>query len=362
MQLLICVINETEKLTEFLAGMAELGVSGGTVIESQGMPTVLATKTPVSLAFRHLLSGEQPYNYTFMSVVEGGEVLGLVLSAIRAGELPGTGPGTKGIAFHIPVTIMTSLGPQASSRVGLLQKPMLDALEQLEPVEVDMLAALAGRLGQAPAVCPEERRGPARLSCRFDLELQEGHAREAVSLVEVGLDGLTLTAGKFRPPGRSVTVLAPDELAGLGPTPCQVKSCHSKDGRYLLGLTFAPEVEALRASWTARLLSAFAYHENHLPVRRRHLSWSGSASLSLIEDAASLGVDVLDLGMGGAWLTPGEPVPAGREVVLRLGPEQDYPGILVGGGQDQVLMRFHPLGAEAHLALEHKILELAGQA
>lgn len=362
MQLLICVLNETEKLTEFLAGLAELGVSGGTIIESQGMPTVLATKTPVSLAFRHLLSGEQPYNYTFMSVVEGGELLQLVLAAIRAGELPGTGPGSKGIAFHLPVTIMTSLGPQASSRAGLLQKPMLDALEQLPPSEVEWLVKLGDRLVASQPLSPDERRGLPRLACRFALEMSEAQARESVSLLEFGLDGLTLMAAKFRPPGWPVSLEAPAELADCKPTPCLVKSCHSKNGSYLLSLTFAPEVEALRESWSARLLSAFGYHESHLPKRRRHLAWPGSAHLAELSQPARQAVEVLDLGMGGAWLSCEASIEATREVVLRLDEELDYPGVLVDAGPGRVLMRFHPLGPAAHAALGQHLIALAGGA
>ena len=47
MQLLVCIINQEEKLEAILAGFLELGVTGATVIRSEGMGRVLSQDVPV---------------------------------------------------------------------------------------------------------------------------------------------------------------------------------------------------------------------------------------------------------------------------------------------------------------------------
>jgi nitrogen regulatory protein P-II 1 len=46
-QLLIAVINEEEKLDEILSGMVELGITGATIISSEGMGRVLSHDIPI---------------------------------------------------------------------------------------------------------------------------------------------------------------------------------------------------------------------------------------------------------------------------------------------------------------------------
>ena len=51
MQLLIAVINQEELLDEILAGFLELGITGATVLRSEGMGRLLAHDIPIFAGF-----------------------------------------------------------------------------------------------------------------------------------------------------------------------------------------------------------------------------------------------------------------------------------------------------------------------
>lgn len=103
MKLLVCVLNETEKLNDLMGAMAEFGITGATVVESQGMGRILSEQIPVFAGFRQLLAGDRPFNYTIFSVFEDETLLARTLEAIKEHLLPGTREGTHGIAFAVPV-------------------------------------------------------------------------------------------------------------------------------------------------------------------------------------------------------------------------------------------------------------------
>ena len=47
MQLLIAVINDEERLDDILSGFLELGITGATIIDSEGMGHVLSHDIPI---------------------------------------------------------------------------------------------------------------------------------------------------------------------------------------------------------------------------------------------------------------------------------------------------------------------------
>ncbi len=104
MKLLICVLNETEKLNQLMSAMSEFGISDATVFESQGMGRILSEQTPVFAGFRHLLAGDRSFNYTIFAVVEDDELLERTLEAMREHLLPNHPEGTHGIVFAVPVS------------------------------------------------------------------------------------------------------------------------------------------------------------------------------------------------------------------------------------------------------------------
>ena len=110
MQLLIAVINDPEKADEILAGYLELGITGATVINSEGMGRLLSHDIPIFAGLQTLISGSRPQNRTIFSVVGDDKVEpALALLQDVAGNLDD--PAT-GIAFCIPVSRVVGLAPE----------------------------------------------------------------------------------------------------------------------------------------------------------------------------------------------------------------------------------------------------------
>lgn len=107
-QLLIAVINREEWLEEVLAGFLELGITGATVLDSEGMGRLLTHEIPIFAGLQTLTSRSRPRNYTVFSVIDDPGKLedGLTLLREVCGSLEG--PAT-GIAFTLPVTRVVGL-------------------------------------------------------------------------------------------------------------------------------------------------------------------------------------------------------------------------------------------------------------
>jgi nitrogen regulatory protein PII len=113
MELLVCVINEEDKLDDILAGLVELGVTGATIFNSQGMARRL-TQTPVLAGLQDLLSGSRPQNTTIFSVIDSNEKLEAAMDMIQrvCGDMQTAG---KGIVFTVPVTRVSGLAKKLES-------------------------------------------------------------------------------------------------------------------------------------------------------------------------------------------------------------------------------------------------------
>lgn len=111
MQLLIAVINEEEKLDEILSGMVELGITGATIISSEGMGRVLTHDIPIFAGLETLASRSRPQNQTIFSVIKEDEKVEGVLRLLQeiCGDLEN--PAT-GIAFTIPVNRVVGLAQE----------------------------------------------------------------------------------------------------------------------------------------------------------------------------------------------------------------------------------------------------------
>jgi len=109
-QLLIAVINEEEKLDEILSGFMELGVTGATILDSEGMGRVLSHDIPIFAGLQSLASRTRPKNQTIFSVVDD-EKAEAVISLLQeiCGDLES--PAT-GIAITVPVSRVTGLAPE----------------------------------------------------------------------------------------------------------------------------------------------------------------------------------------------------------------------------------------------------------
>jgi nitrogen regulatory protein PII len=109
-RLLVAVINDPEKLDEILSGFLELGVTGATVINSEGMGRMLSHDIPIFAGLQTLISGSRPQNRMIFSVVPALLVDPVVeLLQEICGNL--ASPAT-GIVFVLPVERVVGLAPE----------------------------------------------------------------------------------------------------------------------------------------------------------------------------------------------------------------------------------------------------------
>lgn len=117
MELLVLVIERGDKLDSILSGFIDLGVTGATIIESQGMVRELtkeSASTPVFAGLQDLIANSRPQSSTVFSVIETREKLDAAIQMIkdRCGDM--TNPGT-GILFTIPINRAVGLASALGS-------------------------------------------------------------------------------------------------------------------------------------------------------------------------------------------------------------------------------------------------------
>ncbi len=114
MELLIAVINQEGRLDDILSGFLELGITGATIIDSEGMGHVLSHDIPIFAGLQTLISRARPQNKTIFSVIDSDEKMEGALALLQeiCGDL--NDPAT-GIAFTIPLSRVTGLAPELGS-------------------------------------------------------------------------------------------------------------------------------------------------------------------------------------------------------------------------------------------------------
>ncbi|HEV3049530.1 MAG TPA: hypothetical protein VGX50_04440 [Longimicrobium sp.] len=113
MQLLIAVINQEERMEEILSGFLEIGITGATLISTEGMGRLLASEVPIFAGLQALAGRTRPRNQTLFSVIDGDEKVERALALLQ--EVCGSfdNPAT-GIAFTVPVNRVVGLKPEMS--------------------------------------------------------------------------------------------------------------------------------------------------------------------------------------------------------------------------------------------------------
>ncbi|MDH3205248.1 MAG: hypothetical protein OEO79_01470 [Gemmatimonadota bacterium] len=110
MRLLVAVVHDPERLDELLSGFIEIGITGATVLTSEGMGSVLSQDIPIFAGLQTLVSGSRPQNRLILSVISEDQVAPAVeLLQDVSGDLDK--PAT-GIAFTLPVDAVFGLAPQ----------------------------------------------------------------------------------------------------------------------------------------------------------------------------------------------------------------------------------------------------------
>lgn len=109
-RLLVAIINDPDTIDEILSGFIELGITGATILNSEGMGSVLSHDIPIFAGLQTLISGSRPHNRMIFSVLPAS----LVDSAVEllqeiSGDLEE--PAT-GIVFTLPVDRVEGLAPE----------------------------------------------------------------------------------------------------------------------------------------------------------------------------------------------------------------------------------------------------------
>ncbi len=102
MKLLVFVLNNEAFLEEVMEAYVEAGITGSTILDSEGMGRFLTYEVPLFEGFKDFMKGNKPYNKTIFSVVHSEEVVQQAKRLVE--EIVGSldNPGT-GIMFTLPV-------------------------------------------------------------------------------------------------------------------------------------------------------------------------------------------------------------------------------------------------------------------
>lgn len=111
MELLVAVINREETLDDILSGFLELGITGATVVRSEGMGHILARDVPLFAGLTTLVTRSRPHNVTIFSVIREPDKVEAAIQLIQ--EVCGSldHPAT-GIVFTTPVTRALGIAPE----------------------------------------------------------------------------------------------------------------------------------------------------------------------------------------------------------------------------------------------------------
>ncbi len=111
MKLLVFVLNNEEFLEEVLEAYVEAGVTGATILDSEGMGRFLAYEVPLFAAFKEFMKGNKPYNKTILSVVKDMQTVDRVRKLVDP-LIGGLDNGGTGIMFTVPVDWVSGLVPE----------------------------------------------------------------------------------------------------------------------------------------------------------------------------------------------------------------------------------------------------------
>ena len=84
MYALFIVLNEVDYLDTVLAKFVEIGVSGATILDSQGMAGAIVDRNlPLFGSLKTLLDGSRPFNKTIFTVIDTEELLNKTISVVE---------------------------------------------------------------------------------------------------------------------------------------------------------------------------------------------------------------------------------------------------------------------------------------
>jgi nitrogen regulatory protein P-II 1 len=116
---LFVVLNQTDYLEDILAKFVQLGVSGATIIDSQGMAAAIVhggiQSIPMFGSLKSIIESSSPYNKTIFTVIKDQELVEATMTAVKE-MMGGIGRPSAGFMFTVPVGDVVSLGINPRSR------------------------------------------------------------------------------------------------------------------------------------------------------------------------------------------------------------------------------------------------------
>jgi hypothetical protein len=110
---LFIVLNELDYLDDILGGFVDIGLSGATVLDSQGMANIIVNSSKQhSFLYGHLkkfMQDSLPYNKTIFTVIEKEELLQEAVSVVQNIIGHALRPGV-GFMFSIPIAKIYPMG------------------------------------------------------------------------------------------------------------------------------------------------------------------------------------------------------------------------------------------------------------
>ncbi len=106
MYVLFLVLNEVDYLDDILSTFLDIGVKGATILDSQGMGSVLVNgengDIPLFRSLKSFLDSSRPYNKTIFTVIQSEELAKKAMKAVNdvVGDI--SRPGV-GLMFTIPI-------------------------------------------------------------------------------------------------------------------------------------------------------------------------------------------------------------------------------------------------------------------
>jgi hypothetical protein len=102
MKLLFIILNKEEYMHEILPILAEINISGATIIDSEGMAHALAYDVPIFAGLRKMVGETTKHNKTILSLIDNDQALQELHTILKEEGINFEEQG-MGIMFTIPV-------------------------------------------------------------------------------------------------------------------------------------------------------------------------------------------------------------------------------------------------------------------
>ena len=158
-----------------------------------------------------------------------------------------------------------------------------------------------------------DRRQATRIDCCYQVECRRASTEFSASVVNMGLGGMRFVSAQPLEPEDLITVRQPD--GALAPLTVRVvwTRPHGAKLNFESGVVYLGPVQQLESSWVKSALQRLGFEGAAIYERRRHLRTLTDIAAHIELDGHKHACRLLDLGLGGALIQTGKPVPLACE-------------------------------------------------